>query len=110
MIEQFKTKRIKNKKFLEFVSKHECCLSAHSSYPCHANVQAHHLLKPYDGVRGMGLKANDKNLIPLCQRHHIMLHKRGNELAFFEEMAGFADYGKVTAQRYWTRSPHNDDN
>jgi len=57
----------------------------------------------------MGLKANDKNLIPLCQRHHIMLHKRGNELAFFEEMAGFADFGKVTAQRYWSRSPHNNE-
>ena len=105
---RMKPKRYANKKHMDWIHIHPCCLNAAGD--CLGAVQAHHLLKPWDGVRGMGLKANDKNLIPICQRHHIMLHKRGNELAFFQEMAGFADYGKVTAQRYWTRSPYNDDN
>ena len=105
-----KKKRYANKKHLAWIHEFPCCLSA--SGDCLGAIQAHHLLRPWDGVRGMGLKANDKNLIPLCQRHHIMLHKRGDELGFFEDMAGYADYGKVTAKRYWEQSPHGepDDN
>ena len=57
----------------------------------------------------MGMKANDKNIIPLCLRHHIMLHKRGNEPAFFNDMVGNPDHGKVIAQQYWLESPYNDD-
>ena len=104
---RIKPKRYVNKKHMDWIHPLPCCLTA--SGDCLGSVQAHHLLKPWDGFRGMGLKANDKNLIPLCQRHHILLHKRVNELAFFEEKAGFADYGKVTAQRYWVRSPHHED-
>ena len=103
---RIKQKRYANKKHMDWIHSFPCCLTAAGD--CLGSVQAHHLLKPWDGVRGMGLKANDKNLIPICQRHHIMLHKRGNELAFFEEMAGFADFGKVTAKRYWERSPFNE--
>tara|TARA_Y100001972_G_scaffold16174_2_gene17455 strand:+ start:2070 stop:2402 length:333 start_codon:yes stop_codon:yes gene_type:complete len=104
MIKQFKTKRIKNKKFLEFVSKHECCLSAHSSYPCHANVQAHHLLKPYDGVRGMGMRASDNNSVPLCYYHHALLHdSHGNEDMFWESFDLSADFGRNVAKKYWEK-------
>ena len=104
---RIKPKRYVNKKHMDWIHSFPCCLTAQGD--CLGAVQAHHLMKPWDGVRGMGLKATDRNLIPLRQRHHILLHKRGNELAFFEETTGFADYGKVTAQRYWKQSPHNDD-
>lgn len=101
-----KKKRYANKKHMDWIHGFPCCLQ--SNRDCLGAVQAHHLMKPWDGVRGMGLKATDRNLIPLCQRHHIMLHKRGNELAFFEEQTGDSDYGKVTARRYWERSPYNE--
>jgi hypothetical protein len=57
----------------------------------------------------MGLKASDKNLIPLCLRHHIMLHKRGNELAFFSEIMGNENHGKETAESIWQISPYQED-
>ena len=97
----------KNKEHLSWVHEFPCSLRFKKD--CFGAVQAHHLLRPWDGVRGMGMKASDRNLVPLCQRHHIMLHKRGNEQAFFEEMTGDADFGKNTAKEYWDKSPHNDD-
>ena len=104
-----KLKRYANKKHMDWIHIHPCCLTAAGD--CLGAVQAHHLLKPWDGVRGMGLKANDKNLIPLCQRHHIMLHKIGKMSLFFSRNGGGLQImAKVTAQRYWTRSPYNDDN
>ena len=66
---------------------------------CNGNIQAHHLLKPYDGVRGMSLKANDKNVIPLCQNHHMLLHtKHGTEKNFFEHYNLPADVGQKYAE------------
>lgn len=104
---RIKPKRYENKKHMDYIHMLPCCLKVTGA--CFGVIQAHHLLRPWDGTRGMSLKASDRNLIPLCQRHHIMLHKRGNELAFFEETSGYADYGKVVAQRHWKKSPHNDD-
>lgn len=57
----------------------------------------------------MGMKASDRNVIPLCLRHHIMLHKRGDELAFFHEMTGNENHGKEMAKFYWENSPHRED-
>ena len=102
-----KKQRYANKEHLAWVHQFPCCLKVNGD--CLGSVQAHHLLKPWDGVRGMGLKATDRNLIPLCQRHHIMLHKRGNEIKFFEEITGNGDFGKIIAKQYWDRSPHNHD-
>ena len=48
---------------MEFVANQNCSLHSHSSYPCSGGVQAHHLLKPWDGIRGMSIKSNDKNTI-----------------------------------------------
>ena len=82
-----------------------------SNKDCFGPVQAHHLLKPWTGSRGMGMKSNDKNVIPLCMRHHMMLHKRGDEIAFFQEMIGCEGHGKATAEAIWRISPfgENDD-
>ena len=68
-----------NRKHLEFVASRPCMI-------CNARpVQAHHLLKPSDGMRGWGLRAGDEHTVPLCFKHHTELHtKFGNEFKFFE--------------------------
>ena len=99
-----KNKRIKNKKFLEYVSHQDCCLSSHSSHICHSNVQAHHLLKPYDGVRGMGMRASDNNSVPLCYYHHALLHdSHGNEDMFWTSFGLSEDFGREIAKKYWEK-------
>ena len=97
-------KRYQNKKHLMWVAQKPCCLQSHFPALCSFNIQAHHLLKPYDGFRGVGLRANDKNVIPLCFKHHNALHKRGNEFAFFEEMTGDPYFGQKVAQYLWENS------
>ncbi len=95
--------KFKSKKHLQFVGGQPCCVCQSQS-----TIQVHHLLRPWDGVRGVGLKANDKNVIPLCFSHHNELHKRGNEESFFEEQ-GFSHYhGKGVARTLWYSSPAND--
>lgn len=102
-----KPKQYKNPKHLGFIHTMECCLK--SNKDCFGPVQAHHLLKPWDGFRGMGMKASDKNVIPLCLRHHIMLHKTGSELSFFTAMTNDPEYGKSVAEECWSASPYNED-
>jgi|TARA_R100000455_G_C6272787_1_gene129823 hypothetical protein len=98
-----KPKQYKNKEHLDFIHHHDCCLR--QCKDCFGPVQAHHLLKPWDGVRGMGMKSSDKNVVPLCLRHHIMLHKRGNESSFFAQMTGDPDFGRKISEAIWDRSP-----
>ena len=45
-------------------------------------AEAHHLM--ITGGRGMGMKAGDDKAVPLCHRHHMMLHAMGNEYKFWE--------------------------
>lgn len=99
-------KRFRNKKHLAYIRTLRCAVS---SYACSAFIEAHHLLRPWDGVRGMGMKALDTNAIPLCQHHHRELHKFGNEERFFEHMGYNGDYGKALAKRLWIDSPIHGD-
>jgi len=90
-----KTKKIKNKKHLIFVSNQKCCLTSIAADWCNGNVQAHHLLKPYSGKRGMGMKASDNNAVPLCYSHHAELHdKNGDEDSFWTTYDLSEDYGR----------------
>lgn len=41
----------------------------------------HHLLRGV--VRGMGMRAGDQWVVPLCPEHHRELHAGGNETEFF---------------------------
>lgn len=114
-------KRYVNKKHLEWVSSLECCIGYHfgrlemlgiapdnySRCSDYNIVQSHHLLKPYFSERGMGLKAGDKDVIPLCEKHHRELHKRGNEYSFFTEVVLNSRFGIMTVQKIWDMSPHN---
>ena len=60
------------------------------------------------GSRGMGMKADDRNCIPLCQFHHRQLHtKFGNEDSFFQTHFRSADYGKELAQALWCEYINN---
>ena len=53
-------KRYGNKKHHAYILSLACICSNHE---CNGLIQGHHLMKPFDGVRGIGLKSNDKNLV-----------------------------------------------
>jgi len=113
------SKRYINRKHLEYVCSLPCSIATHFRYqtdgelietylvptPCKNGVQAHHLLKPIYSQRGMGLRASDKDVIPLCYSHHSMLHSFGNEYKFFEEMTKMKNFGQIVAQQLWLSSP-----
>jgi hypothetical protein len=97
-------KRYANKKHLGWIHDHECIMSKWGV--CGGGIQAHHLMRPWSGHRGTGLKANDRNLVPLCHAHHTKLHFVGDEDLFFEHNTGHPDFGRRRAQRLWLESPH----
>lgn len=89
--------RFKDEKHVEFVRSLGCCVT---SLACNGPVEAHHLLKPWIGGRGMGMKADDRNVVPLCRYHHASLHdKYGNEFKFFKFHARPENYGQRMAIR-----------
>lgn len=67
-------------------------------------IQAHHLLKPSDGKRGMSLKSGDDQVVPLCEMHHRKLHtKFGSEKKFLEAY-GFKETAmQEYAKELWDR-------
>lgn len=94
--------RYENRKHLEWVASLPCLLTKAGIYTHGGQIQVHHLLKPYDGVRGMSLRSNDKNVIPLCYHHHSLLHtKFGSEAAFFRHYGLPEDFGQTWAQAYF---------
>jgi hypothetical protein len=97
-------KRYENREHLESVARMQCCLKTFRlATNCSGPTQAHHLLKPYDGVRGMGMRSNDKNVIPLCMKHHQELHtKYGSEKSFFEAYGQEESFGKTVAEALFT--------
>lgn len=98
------TKRYTNKKHSLWIAEQGCILEGHGQ--CDGGIQGHHLMKPWHGVRGTGLRANDKNLVPLCAGHHRALHAAGNEDLYFENLTGHPSTGKNSAQFKWLGSPH----
>jgi len=105
-------KRFEDKNHLEMVANMQCMMRTFGASKseiggCSGPTQAHHLLRPYDGIRGMGMRSNDKNVIPLCQNHHTLLHtKYGSEKAFFTAYGMPEDMGKKIAESlYITNSP-----
>ena len=90
------------------VSEMPCVLSHLGECSGGYGVQVHHLLRPYVGHRGTGLRASDKNVIPLCFHHHSELHKRGDEMAYFDYKVGYREFGQDTAKRIWYASPYHE--
>jgi len=98
------SKRYKDKKHLEWVASLPCILCQAGFYTHSREVQAHHLLKPYKGARGMSLRSGDDNVIPLCFHHHSQLHtKFGDEYKFFEHYGLSKDFGKIWAKRLFEK-------
>jgi hypothetical protein len=102
------TRRYANKKHMAWIHDQPCILEGYpaADYGCAGDIQAHHLMKPWTGARGMSLKANDKNLVPLCEQHHRLLHKHGGEVRYFQILTGRGQFGKTAAQMFWLQSPH----
>ena len=78
----------RDQKHLAFVRTLPCTICKAGFISHHRIVQAHHLLKPYVGTRGMSMKADVRNVIPLCLHHHHLLHSKfGSEKALFENLS-----------------------
>ena len=92
--------RFKNqKKYLNWIHTLGCSTQ---NQRCEGPIQAHHLLKPWAGPRGMGLKADDRNVIPLCMHHHSELHTvYGDEEQFFVAHGLPANYGRAMAEHLY---------
>ena len=102
-----KSEKYKNKKHLMFVSSQQCCLNVISEDWCNGNIQAHHLLKPFEGKRGLGMKASDKNVVPLCYQHHAQLHdQKCDEDSFWRSFRLSEDFGRLKAEELWKKSPY----
>ena len=102
--------RFQDRKHLEWIRTLPCLICKAGYYSHSKEVQAHHLMKPYDGFRGMGLKANDRNVIPLCMHHHSMLHmKFGDEFQFFANFGLPNTFGQEWAKKLWENKSWNDD-
>lgn len=98
-------KRKKNLKHVKYVASMPCCLRLYGG--CEFGVQAHHLLKPMFGSRGMGMRANDSNVIPLCYEHHTQLHRNGDENKFFKSITGDEMFAQNLVKKIWFSSPFN---
>ena len=104
------SKRLTDRTHLEYVASLPCLICKAGFYVGSNNIQAHHLLKPWSGKRGMSLRAGDNNVIPLCFHHHSLLHtKFGSESAFFKHYGLPANYGQMWAKKLWEKSPTNNE-
>jgi len=92
-------KRYENRKHLEYVSLLPCMI-------CNGEAQAHHLLRPWSGIRGTGRRAGDENVLPLCHEHHTALHRHGDEDDWFFIQFGNVSSGRARAEGLWLNSPH----
>ena len=91
--------RCKSKKLLAWVREMACCVQDLS---CNGPIEAHHLMKPWVDGRGMGMKATDKNVVPLCAFHHRQMHtKYGDEFKFFAAHFRPESYGQLLAERIY---------
>lgn len=61
-----KPKTLRDKKYLEWVRTLPCIV-------CQSTPAVPH----HEGVRGMGLKASDRDTLPLCHKHHDERHRTG---------------------------------
>jgi hypothetical protein len=47
--------------------------------------------------------------MPLCSGCHRELHRRGDEDAFFLEVTGYAEFGRVWSRKIWEDSPYHEE-
>jgi hypothetical protein len=73
-----KLQRIRNKEHLKFVAAQSCLVCGKRP------SDAHHLR--FAQPRALGRKVSDEFTVPLCRSHHRELHRRGNELKWWENI------------------------
>ena len=90
----------RDKRHVKFIASLSCLIGLRCGKgTCNGRTEAHHLLKPWSGGRGMSMKAGDENCIPLCQKHHMELHtKFGTEKNLFEHYGLAEDIGQQYAK------------
>ena len=90
-------RRYRNKEHLRFVAQQPCLLCARKP------SDPHHLR--FVQPRALGRKASDEFVVPLCRIHHRLVHRVGNEAAWWKD-AGI-DPVKV-ARQLWRQTRLND--
>jgi hypothetical protein len=73
-----KTGPKRSKAHLRFVASLPCLVCQRT--PC----DAHHL--KFAQLRSLGRKVSDEFTVPLCRDHHLQLHRRGNEAAWWANL------------------------
>ncbi len=91
MISNFKTERVRDKKYLAHVRQLPCLACR-----THWCGDAHHIT--YAEPNAMGMKVGDNWVVPLCRSCHQMLHANGNERKYWE----IVDRDPIEwAERFW---------
>ncbi|PSO23668.1 ERF family protein [Bradyrhizobium sp. MOS002] len=72
-----KSSRVRSRVHLDFVRQQPCAVCQQA--PC----DPHHIKF---AQRGLGRKVSDEFTVPLCRMHHIDLHRRGNERAWWANL------------------------
>jgi hypothetical protein len=72
-----KTRRVRKKRHLDFVSAQPCLVCGRS--PC----DAHHIR--FVQPRALGRKVSDEFTVPLCRVRHRELHSVGDEVRWWEK-------------------------
>jgi hypothetical protein len=71
-------RRYRDRPHLEFVSSQPCLLCGRRP------SDAHHLR--FAQPRALGRRVSDEFVVPLCRTHHLVLHRRGDEAAWWESV------------------------
>ena len=82
--------RIRDKQHLDFVASKPCIVCGRQPSDIH-NLR-------FAQPRALGLKVSDDFTVPLCRTHHRELHRRGNEIDWWESV-GLKPL--EVAQRLW---------
>lgn len=75
---RIKERRYKDRQHLEFIRSLPCCVCMEDRSDMHR--AAHHALR--GPIRGMGRKAGDNWVIPMCSKCHSALHNDGDETCY----------------------------
>ena len=94
-------KRFQDKEHLQWIRQQPCLIQKAGLLSCEGNIEAHHLLQPSTGYRG-GVKAGDDECIPLCRKHHALLHtKYGTDKLFLQNYGLPEDYARIQAKNLY---------
>jgi hypothetical protein len=77
----FKVARIRDPAHMAFVRTQRCAVP----YCQRGPIDSHHLTAGHGEGKARGLKASDRFCAPLCHHHHMQLHARGDERAWWRE-------------------------